>query len=70
MIEKCQGSWEPTEEQVDKIVLPAMQSIAKQCAEHVNELKCPPQFIAVMLRDIADIFENPSIEDESDCDCC
>ena len=28
------------------------------------------EFIAVMLRDVADAFENPAPEDESSCDCC
>ena len=53
----------------DKIILPAMQGIAQQCASHINELQCPPEFIALMLRDIADAIENPSSEGESDCEC-
>jgi len=36
----------------------------------MNELQCPPGFIALMLRDIADAFENPAPEGESSCDCC
>ena len=70
MADKCQATWKPTEEQVDKMILPAMQEIAQQCASHMNELQCPPGFIALMLRDIADAFENPSSEGESDCECC
>ena len=70
MADKCQATWKPTEEQVDKIILPAMQGIAQQCASHINELQCPPEFIALMLRDIADAFENPAPEGESSCDCC
>ena len=70
MNNKCKATWEPTEEQVDKIILPAMQGIAQQCTYHMNELQCPPGFIALMLRDIADVFENPSSEVENDCECC
>ena len=59
----------PTEEHLYKIILPAMQGIAQQCASHINELQCPPEFIASRLRDIADDIENPSSEGESDCEC-
>ena len=69
MGDKCQATWKPTEEHLDKIILPAMQAIAQQCASHINELQCPPGFIALMLRDIADAFENLSSEGESDCEC-
>ena len=57
-------------QQVDKIILPAMQGIAQQCAVHINELQCPPEFMAVVLRDIADAFEKPLSESENDCECC
>ena len=67
MIDKSQATWQPTQEQVDKTILPAMQGIAQQCAAYINELQCPPELIALMLRDIADAFENPSSEGESDC---
>ena len=70
MNEKCEETWQPTDEQVDKIILPAMQDIAKQCAGYINELQCPPEFISVMLRDVADAFQNPSPEADSDCSCC
>ena len=70
MGDKCQATWKPTEEQVDKIILPAMQGIAQQCASHINELQCPLEFIALMLRGITDAFEIPSSEGESDCECC
>ena len=69
MADKCQATWKLTEEQVDKIILPAMQGIAQQCASHMNERQCPPEFIALMLRDIADAVENPS-QGESECGSC
>ena len=70
MTDKSKETWQPTDEQVDKVILPAMQGIAKQCAGYINELQCPPEFIAVMLRDVADAFENPTPEGDSDCSCC
>ncbi len=70
MSKNCQITWQPTQEQVDKVILPGMQEIANQCAGYINELQCPPEFVAVMLRDIADAFESSVIEGESDCSCC
>ena len=70
MADSSQTIWEPTTEQVDKIIIPAMQEIAKDCVGHINKLQCPPEYIAFLLRDIADAFENPSSKKESDCECC
>ena len=70
MTDKCEETWQPTDEQVDKIILPAMQGISQQCAGYINELQCPPEFIAVMLRDVVDAFENPAHEGDGDCSCC
>ena len=70
MTKDCQITWQPTQEQVDKIILPGMQDIAQQCAGYINELQCPPEFVALMLRDIADAFEAPATEGDSDCSCC
>ena len=70
MTDKSKETWQPIDEQVDKIILPAMQGIARQYAGYLNELQCPPEFIAVMLRDVADAFENPALKDDSDCSCC
>ena len=52
------------------MILPAMQEIAQQCASQSNELKFLPGFMALMLRGVADAFENPSWKCESDCECC
>ena len=70
MPEECQVRWEATEEQIETIIIPAMKDIAEQCASYGEKLKCPPEFIAVMLRDIADVFEDQSPEGESSCECC
>ena len=47
-----------------------MQATAQQYAKYAGELKCPPTFIALMLRDIADTFEENTISSEKACDCC
>ena len=47
-----------------------MQRTAQQYADYANDLQCPPQFIALMLRDIADAFEENGPKPENSCDCC
>ena len=70
MTEECQAKWVATEEQIETIIIPAMKNIAQQCAGYGEKLQCPPAFIAVMLRDIADAFEEQPVEGKSDCECC
>ena len=70
MTGKCEVKWSPTDEQIDNIIIPAMQGTAQQYAGYANVLKCPPEFIALMLRDIADTFEENAITPEKGCDCC
>ena len=40
--------------QIDNIILPAYTDLSKRCVAYINELECPPQYIADMLRDLAD----------------
>ena len=47
-----------------------MKNIAQQCAGYGEKLQCPPAFIAVMLRDIADAFDEKPSEGEGSCGCC
>ena len=68
MIEKSENKWSPTEDQIDNIIIPAMQGTAQQYAKYANDLQCPPAFIALMLRDIADTFEENSIRAENGSD--
>ena len=70
MNDRCNENWSPTEEQIDNIIIPAMQETAEQYACYAKELKCPYAFISLMLRDIADTFEENSPKDENSCDCC
>ena len=39
-----------------------MQRTAQLYAGYANELKCLPEFIALMLRDIADTFEENALD--------
>ena len=70
MSEKCVAEWSPTEDQIDNIIIPAMQETAQQYAGYANKLQCPPEFIALMLRDIADSFEENMPTSKNSCDCC
>ena len=70
MTETCETKWSPTEDQIDNIIIPAMQGTAQQYAVYAKELQCPPAFIALMLRDIADTFEENAITSDKGCDCC
>ena len=70
MTEKGEEKWSPTEDQIDNIIIPAMQATAQQYARYANELQCPPEFIALMLRDVADAFEENGTKTENSCGCC
>ena len=70
MPEKSQVRWEATEEQIETIIIPAMKNIAQQCAGYGEKLQCPPAFIAVMLRDIADALISSHPSSNKDCSCC
>ena len=70
MIEQIGTKWLPTEDQIDNIIIPAMQRTAQQYASYGEQLGCPPEFIALMLRDIADTFEENPPKAEKSCSCC
>ena len=46
--------------------------MAKQSVAYVNKFGCPPEYVADMLRDIADALTSIQQESESegDCSCC
>tara|TARA_B100000579_G_scaffold262688_1_gene216464 strand:+ start:374 stop:586 length:213 start_codon:yes stop_codon:yes gene_type:complete len=70
MNEKCEAKWSPTDDQIDNIIIPAMHRTAQEYAGYANELQCPPAFIALMLRDIADTFEENFPKAGKTCECC
>ena len=54
MDKKNINGWEPTKLQIDNFILSAYTDLSKRCVAYINELECPPQYIADMLRDLAD----------------
>ena len=70
MSNNCESKWQPTKEQLDNMILPAYTEIAKQCVAYINEFECPPEYVADMLRDIADALTSVHPESGGDCSCC
>ena len=70
MSDPCELNWQPTQEQIDSMILPAYTEIAKQSVAYVNKFGCPPEYVADMLRDIADALTSVNPKLESDCSCC
>tara|TARA_Y100001968_G_scaffold286365_1_gene287041 strand:- start:238 stop:450 length:213 start_codon:yes stop_codon:yes gene_type:complete len=70
MTEQCEVKWSPSQEQIDNIIIPAMKRTAQQYVDYANELQCPPEFISLMLRDVADAFEENGPKVENSCGCC
>ena len=48
----------PTKQQLDGIILPSYSYLSKKCVSYINELGCPPQYIADTLRDSAEAITN------------
>ena len=61
---------EPTQEQIDNQILPAYTQLAKQSVQLINEFQCPPEYVADMLKDIADALISAHPESENGCSCC
>ena len=70
MSNNCELDWKPSEEQITNIILPAYQEMAKKSIGYINEFGCPPDYVADMLRDIADALTSVHPESKSDCSCC
>ena len=62
MTEKCEMKWSPTEDQIDNIIIPAMQRTAQQYAKYASEQQCPHSFMELMLRDIDDTFKKMQLQ--------
>ena len=62
--------WHPTKEQLDEMILPAYNEITKMSVSFINKLECPPEYVADMLRDIADALTSVHPQSEGDCSCC
>jgi len=70
MSDNFQSKWEPTQDQIDNIILPAYHNMAKQSVAYINDFGCPPEYVADMLRDIADALITSHPESEKNCSCC
>ena len=70
MIDHCEIKWQPTQEQLDSMILPAYTEIAKQSVAYVNKLGCSLEYVAYMLRDIADALTSFHLKSEGDCSIC
>ena len=72
MSDNCELKWQPTKDQLDNMILPAYTDMAKQSVAYVNKFGCPPEYVADMLRDIADALTSihPESESDSSCSCC
>ena len=62
-------NWEPTKEQLDNMILPAYTEMANLSVSFINKFECPPEFVADMLRDIADAIASSHPESKN-CSCC
>ena len=65
-----QLNWQPTQEQIDKIILPSYTEITKLSVSFINKLECPPEYVAAMLRDVAEAIESSHPESNESCSCC
>ena len=63
-------NWNPTQQQLDEMILPAYTEITKMSVSFINKLECPPEYVADMLRDIADAIVSSHPESEGECSCC
>ena len=69
MSDNLELKWQPTKDQLDNMILHAYTDMAKQSVAYVNKFGCPPEYVADMLRDIADPLTSIHPESESDSGC-
>ncbi len=69
MSNTCKAEWEPTQEQIDNQILHEYAAIAKKSIHFIDEFQCTPEYVAVILRDIADALIPAHSESENKCFC-
>ena len=52
------------------MILPAYTEMANLSVAYVNKFECPPEYVADMLRDIADALTSIHPESKGNCSCC
>ena len=57
-------NWNPSKEQL------AYTEITKLSVSFIKKFKCPPEYVADMLRDIADAIVASHPESKRNCRCC
>tara|TARA_B100000886_G_C20285076_1_gene432948 strand:- start:177 stop:389 length:213 start_codon:yes stop_codon:yes gene_type:complete len=62
--------WQPTLEELDCMILPANSEMAKQSVAYVCKFGCPPEYVADILRNVADALTSAHPQSEGDCSCC
>ena len=70
MIDKLGSNWKPTQTQIDNLIIPAYTEMAKKSVDYINQFQCPPEYVADMLRDIADALISSHPESGNKCSCC
>ncbi len=70
MIVKLGSNWKPTQTQIDNLIIPAYTEMAKKSVDYINQFQCPPEYVADMLRDIADALISSHPESGNKCSCC
>tara|TARA_Y100001970_G_C14246787_1_gene868904 strand:+ start:1727 stop:1939 length:213 start_codon:yes stop_codon:yes gene_type:complete len=65
-----ESNWTPTKDQIDNIILPAYTEMANLSVSYINKFECPPEYVADMLRDIADAIIKSHPNSEINCSCC
>ena len=70
MLENDKLNWQPNQSQIDNLILPAYTDLAKKSVSLIKEIDCPPEYVADMLRDIADALINSHPNSEKNCSCC
>ena len=63
-------NWEPSQEKLNNMILPAYTEITKLSVSFINKFECPPEYVADMLRDVADAITASHPESDKSCTCC
>ena len=49
----CELNCQPAKNQLNKLIVPTHKEIAKQSVAYINKFGCPPEYVADILRNIA-----------------
>ena len=66
MSNKIKNKWEPTQFQIDEIILPTYTDFSKSCVSYIKQPECQ-HYIGDKLRDLADaiVTSYPSVQDKN-----